>query len=288
MGADIKNLQSAGFSDEEIKDWSVKKRKELSEAGFNEEEIGTWLGQAPFNVKPVVDEFNKNLKKVENPEGEEPKPVTSFIESLEAGFQMSVSGLLKREKGPSKVLSEDAPRASRIASSVATLAGDFPFMVGGAGLGMIGGAPTGPGAVVTGFAGAFGLPMGLRKVLMDKYTKGEVTTFSEFWDRLSGAVIETSKGLITGAFTAKAGIAVRGLPAIKAAPSLVQTAASTAAEIPTMVAVGSALEGEVPSSEEFIDAAIVIMAAKGAIGTAGRLRKVYERTGVRPTDVVQD
>ena len=247
MSDRIQHIRSAGFSDEEISNWAGSKRRSLSEAGFSGGDIDAWFGKPPFNPKPITTEFNANIKKVKEVESTK---VTSFVDSLDAGFQISVSGLLAREKTPSKVLDLDAPMSSRVASGVATLMGDIPFMVGGAFLGLIGGAPTGPGAAATGLAGAFGLPLGLRKVLMDKYENGEVSSFSEFWERLSGAVIETSKGLITGAATGLAGVGAKALPFIKASHSAVKTAAALSAEIPTMVSVGSALEGRVPNSEE--------------------------------------
>jgi hypothetical protein len=189
-----KALIDGGFSDEEISQWQAEQRKVLSDAGFNQAEIDTEFGHPPLDPKPAAKVFEENIKKAtapETPDGE-PKPITDFMGALEAGFQGSITGLLARGKNPDKVLAEDAPRMSRIASSLGQLAGDVPAMVGGA----IAGAGGGP---VTATAGAFALPAGMRKVITDAYANGSAETFEEVWDRISGALIETGKGWITGA-----------------------------------------------------------------------------------------
>src|SRR5689334_277757 len=116
-GADeIKQLDAAGFPAEEIAAWSANRRQELSAAGFNKGEIDTYFGAPPFNPKPVQTHIEENLKAAT-------EPAKNFTEALEAGFQMSVTGLLSRQEAPTKTLPEDAPRMSRIASQVGTLAG---------------------------------------------------------------------------------------------------------------------------------------------------------------------
>lgn len=301
---DIKELQNAGFTDEEISQWAIGQRKQLQEAGFSDAEIDTYFGQPPFDPKPIKQFVQGNLQKAaqapKSPQkdlqptqeiaqapqealktpgqGESRiKPVSDFLGAVEAGLQVSVSGLLARGEQPDKILSQDASRTSRIASSMATLAGDFPFMFGGA---FLGGGP------ITGTAAAFALPQGLRRILMDKYTKGEVSTFGEFWDRLAGATIDTVKGWLTGAATGAAGKAAG--TALESAPTTVRAAGTAASEIATMVTVGNALEGKVPDANEFIDAAIVVGGLKGAGKLKQKFQRVYEQTNVRPSDVVSD
>ena len=275
-----KALIDGGFSDEEIGQWQAEQRKALSDAGFNQAEIDTEFGRPPLDPKPAAKVFDDNIKKAtapETPDGE-PKPITDFMGALEAGFQGSITGLLARGKNPDKTLAEDAPRMSRIASSLGQLAGDVPAMVGGANAG-VGGGP------VTATAGAFALPAGMRKVITDAYANGSAETFEEVWDRISGALIETGKGWITGAATGVAGKAAGMLPI--ASPTA-KTAATIASEVTTMVTVGKALEGQVPNANDFIDAAVVIGGVKGAVKTAGKIRDVYNRAGVKPDDMVAD
>lgn len=275
-----KALIDGGFTDTEIAEWQGQQRQALSEAGFNQAEIDTEFGNPPLDPKPAAKVFAENVKKATQPEtpGGEPKPVTNFMEALEAGFQGSVTGLLARGKNPDKALSEDAPMASRIAASIGSLAGDIPAMGAGA---LAGGA----GGPVTATAGAFALPMGMRKVITDAYAKGEATTFPEFWERASGAIIETTKGLITGAATGLAGKAAGLLPI--ASPTA-KAAATLGSEVSTMVTVGKALEGEVPNARDFVDAAVVIGGVKGAVKMAGKARDIYTKTGVKPDDLVSD
>jgi hypothetical protein len=277
----IKELQTAGFNDAEIAEWSTNERKTMSEAGFAEHEIDAWFGKPQFNPKPMAAEIKANLDATR--EGAEPKPVKDFTEALEAGWQISVSGLLARGQTPDKTVAGDAPMTSRIAGQVATLVGDFPAMVGGF---LAGGAAGGPAAPVTATAGAFALPAGLRATLMDAYEKGNFDNFGDFWDRASGIFIDTAKGWLTGAATGAAGKAIPA--ALPAASPSVRAAATVSGEVVTMVTVGKALEGEIPSAQDFLDAAVVIGGLKGTAYTAGKLRNVYSKTGVRPADIAAD
>ena len=275
-----KALIDGGFTDTEIAEWQGQQRQALAEAGFNQAEIDTEFGNPPLDPKPTAKVFAENVKKATQPEtpGGEPKPVTNFMEALEAGFQGSVTGLLARGKNPDKALSEDAPMASRIAASIGSLAGDIPAMGAGA---LAGGA----GGPVTATAGAFALPMGMRKVITDAYAKGEATTFSDYWERASGAIIETTKGLITGAATGLVGKAAGLLPI--ASPTA-KAAVTLGSEVSTMVTVGKALEGEVPNARDFVDAAVVIGGVKGSVKMAAKARDIYTQTGVKPDDLVSD
>lgn len=279
--ARVKELQSAGFDDEEIGNWAAQKRNELSTAGFSTEEVDQWFGKAPYRPEPVAAAFTANIREAVKPTSAEgkPKEVKDFLEALDLGFQGSVSSLMMA-KPQNKVLAEDAPMASRIASQVGTLAGDLPYMVGGALIGA-GGGPIGAAG------GAFGLPAGLRATLMDAYEKGEFTTFLDFWDRASGTLIETAKGWITGAATAGVGGVVGGAVAPIASPTI-RAGATLTSEIVTMVTVGKALEDEMPNAQDFLDAAVLVGGLKASVGVAGKLRKIYAETGTRPDEVIAD
>lgn len=274
---EIKQLHDGGFSPEEIDAWAMTQRKHLSEAGFSQGEIDGYFGQPPFDPTPIKAHVDEAMKTATHPttEGGQPKPVTNFTDALKAGFGESVLGLLMGK--PTEVLAPDAPRSSRIAASVGTLAGDVPAMVGGY---LVGGANP-----ITGTAGAFALPAGIRRILMDKYEKGEVAGFGDFWDRFSGAFIDTAKGWITGAATGAVGKAI-GLAPI-ASPT-VKAAATVTGEIATMVTVGNALEGKMPEPDDFIDTALALGFVKGSVRIAGKLRTIYAETGVKPDEVVRD
>jgi len=184
-----------------------------------------------------------------------------------SGFESSISGLIYRGKAPDTLTPQqisELPTTQRILVKGAMLSGDLPFMIAG----MVAGSPGGP---PTALGGAFALPMGMRKVLMDKYEKREVDSFGEFWRRLLGATNEALKGMATGLATYSAGL-VGGLPA----------------EIAAMVSVGSALEGRVPEPQDFTDAAILIGGLKYSNYVVGKLRLIYRNTGKTPWQVMQD
>lgn len=306
MGAweqEQKSLQDGGFSDDEIQQFEQKQRKDLFDAGFSGDEIEQhFTGVKPFNNSAVKGYFEKNLTDLNKPEvlapaladpstgsvaaapsSAAPQPAKSFLEAVDAGFQMSVSGLLSRQKNPDLSVSEDAGMFYRIASQVGTLAGDIPAMVAGGIGGTAVGAELGPiGAVVAGGGGTFALPSAMRKILMDHYEKGDVKDFGDFWERASSTFIEAGKGFITGAATAGIG----GLIAPIAGAPLTNAALKAASEVATMVTVGKGLEGKVPNPTDFLEAAIVVGGLHASTGIAGQLRSVYAETGILPSDAI--
>ena len=110
---------------------------------------------------------------------------------------------------------------------------------------------------------------------MDKYQKGEVKSFEDFWGRLIGAAWETLEGEATGVATAGAGGAVPGIARIPA-------------EVGAMVTIGDALNGRVPEPDEFIDAALLVGGMHLSGQLSGKLRTIYQKTGKTPAEVVND
>lgn len=285
--ATVQVLRAAEFREKEVQEWSARQYKILLAAGFSEEEVQAHFGAPPVDDTPMREHMRSTLDILWK---EKPESELTFGQAFEAGWQQSVAGLMARERAPDLSVGEDAPAANRIASQVGTLAGDFPAMVAGALVTTVG---TGGAGLPMALGGAFALPAALRTMLMEKYENGEIDSFERFWDVLSASWIAEFKGFGTGVATGGAGLAGRAggtalRTAIPSLPGATPTVTATAAEIATMVSVGSALEGEVPEPQDFLDAAIVIGGAKGAIGTARRLRTVYARTGRRPADVVKD
>jgi hypothetical protein len=222
---------------------------------------------------------------------EQPKQASTFLEALEAGWQGSFLGLGLRDKGADVILPEQAPMFYRIASNVSFLAGDAPAMLAGALAGAAaGGAAAGPpGAAVGSGAGAFALPAAMRKVLTEHYEKGDIQTFSDFWERSSAVFLETMKAGVVGAATVGVGGVVGKVLAPVASP-LVKTTAQLSSEVATMVTVGAALEGHAPNAQDFVDAAVLV----GGLRVAGKapelsskLRKIYSETGLKPDQVAK-
>lgn len=232
-----------------------------------------------------------------DPEHPAKKQADSFLEAIEAGFDMSVVGLLQGR--PDMVLPEHAPMFYRIASQVSQLAGDVPAMIAGSMVGAPAGAAvagaagsvvpvagTAAGIAVGGVMGAgfgaFALPEGMRTALMEHYEKGDVQSFGDFWERASAVAINSLKAGAVGAATAGVG----GVAAKVAGPAIVKTSAQLASEVLTMTTVGAALDGRIPEPHEFIDGAILVAGMHGAMHVAGKARAIYSQTGVPPAEVV--
>lgn len=299
-------LRAGGFTDSEVQAWRMEQAQKLQNAGFAAPEIDEYFGYKNPDMNPIKNVIQENIKKAqsqEQPEGQ-PKKAMTFMEALEAGWQMSVTGLLKREKKPDIEVAPDASRFYKIASGVATLAGDIPAMLQGNVVGGIAGEMIGAGAgtmvapgpgtaigagvggVVGAGYGAMALPAAVRKILMDHYEKGDIQTFGDFWDRAAGTFIEANKEGIIGAATAGVGGAVGKVAAPVMRPAL-KTTAQLSAEVATMVSVGNALEGKVPNADDFINAGIMVGGLHGVGAVAGKLRKTYSETGVKPQEVME-
>lgn len=310
---EIDNLSAAGFSSDEVNSWKAQRQNELTAAGFNNAEVGDYFGQ------PVPDKTAAALQQhfqetvgaaaaVAKGDGTtEPKPFT-FADAAEAGWQMSVAGLMSRGKAPDITLPADNTWGQRLVSSAAMYGADLPVMVlGGAGAGLAG-LPTGPGAVAAAGAGAFGLPAGLRAIMMRSYEKGEVHTPGEFLSLSGGILWDTAKGAATGALTALSGVGGRAAAGAAGAVKggFTETLAGTAAELGTMVTVPKILEGQLPSAQDFVDAATALAffktvphvattisdattAARGKVPeVASTLRDIFSKTGKQPADVIND
>lgn len=285
-----------GYSLDEVNGFIADKRNQALSAGYTPAEVDSYLGISNSDAK-IKGQFESAMLRANR---KQPEKVMDIQGAIEAGYQVSTTGLAVRGVMPEKVLSEDAPWYNRIASQAATMAGDIPAMLAGAAIGGGGTVETGPGAVIGAMGGAFALPAGLRAVMMDAYDKGEFHTPQEFLTRASGILLDTAKGYVTGAVAGGAGYYAQAAVATSAGgkvlagtmtPTTARAATDVAklsAEIPAMVAVGRGLEGELPHAQDFTDAAILIFGAKGAVSGAAKLRSVYSSTGKTPTKVLED
>ncbi|MDZ4252890.1 MAG: hypothetical protein U1A72_10020, partial [Sulfuritalea sp.] len=244
-----------------------------------------------------------------------------LLEYAEAGIQASAIGLAWRGKLPDLVMDPDTARWwERLTTGVAGVAADLPVMIpAGAKGAAIGATVAGPvGAIVGGGSAMFAAPAGIRTSLMEVY-KAQAGQTPYDWFNI---VRETAKAMMhegaVGAVTFGAGAVARGgLAAVMGATSQAATAVGlgtatmatrgaaraagatdVAAQIAAMVTFPAALEGRLPESREFLDAAGVILTLKGAHmalertgalkTVAQRIANVYERTGKTPIEQVMD
>lgn len=292
-----KQFREEGYSEADILQAKDSLKSRLRDEGYAAKELNTFFGDKTKDPTPLQQFVRANLKKAYEEKqakkeeiAKSQNPADSFLDAIEAGFQMSTGGLITRGKLPDTVLPENAPMAYRIGAQLGTVVGDIPAMVVGGAAGTVGG-PVGVGA------GAFAFPAGLRSLLMDYYERGEVDSFVDFWDMASGAMIEASKGAVVGGATALTGsLAGTSAKAILSgtAQKIATPIAERSVEIATMTTVGSALEGEVPEPSDFVEAAIVIGAFTGvakvanpvAKTVASKLRKIYAKTGLKPEQII--
>jgi hypothetical protein len=307
-------LRTAGYAENEIQQWKGETAQQLREGGFSLKDVDQYFGVKEPDMVPMKTYFENNLRKpaqqaVEKPVSTEygpppppAKPADDLLSAIEAGWQISVSGLIARGQKPDVVLPEHIPMFYGIASKMTTLAGDLPAMIPGAMLGgaagTVGGGAVGSalpgigtaaGAAAGGIlgtgAGAFALPEGIRSALMQHYEKGDVKSFSDFWERSSAVFLDTFKAGLVGAATAGTGAVVGKVVAPYAVPSLLKTGTQAMSEVATMVTLGKALEGQIPEPQDFLEAAILVGGLHGSTHVAAKLRNVFAKTGIKPEEM---
>lgn len=233
---------------------------------------------------PELNQFTEQLKKTIENSGK--KPLT-ILDALDAGFGMSVTGLMTRNALPDRQVSPDDPAVSRIAFSLGQGIGDFPAMVAGAWYGSELGAEVGGpvGQTLGAGGGAFAVPEIIRQAYIQNLEKGKIKNWDDYWGRFSATAIAGSKAFVVGAGATGTGMVTKGVTQF--AGPVMSDLAGTSAEIAAMAVLGRTIEGEMPTMQDFTDAAIVVGGVKGAQFTASKLMKIYSRTGVKPDQVVQ-
>lgn len=307
MANEIELLRQGGFTDEEISAHVESRKSLLSSAGFSEDEINAHLGIKPMKMEKTSEFITKAFEPFQvgvTPDITAPVEITgtekpaikqettaSFLDALNKGFGASVSGMQIRGTLPEELNGLDATRANRIAYQLAQITGDVPYMIAGFAMGATAAtAVTGPGAVVAGpilgAGGAFAVPEALRAAYIDSLQKGEITSLSDYLDRMAAMTIAGAKGFITGAVSRGAGMTVaKALPAT--VPSVIATTADLGAEIATMVTVSNALEGKMPHVQEFEDAALLVFGLRAAGSAATKLQNIYRDQGLTPMEVIR-
>jgi len=306
LGAEQINVfRQGGVPEEDIQKWREERATVFRDGGVPQEKIDEYFGIKNPDMSKVKSFIDENIQGVpeqaptsasaqglpgeapKEPQVEaestqpkeppkEPKVAKDWLEALDAGLQMSVSGLFMNRQMPTTVMPEHADMAMRIAAQVSQLAGDIPAMAAGmaaggsfgagVGTGLAGPVGTAVGATVGAGAGGFAFPSAMRQALIESYQKGDIRDFSDFWERTSAIVIEGLKGAAVGAATAGSGQVVGKLVGNTVAPAI-KTTAQLMSEVATMTTVGKALEGEVPNFEDFVDGAILV-GGFHAVGTS--------------------
>src|SRR4030067_365402 len=191
--------------------------------------------------------------------------------AIKSGFEQSTLGLMLKQAMPDNYEAQNF--WERQLQNAAGIVGDVPAMFVGALVGTAAGG--GLASAITGTGAAFALPTAMRKVLMDKYEKGDVASFGELMSRTLDTVKEGAKGYITGAVTGTVGKLPIGL-------------AKLPAEIAALTTTSAALDKRIPKAQEFLDNAVLLLGMKVASKGAKQLRSIYARTGTEPGKVVDE
>ncbi len=207
-----------------------------------------------------------------------PRRVQDIGDAVVYGLQSSATGLALRGRMPAQELGPDEPWYNRIAAGAAGMVADMPLSIAAA----VPAAPTGPVGMG---AAAFAAPMALREALVEAYGNNYATTWEGVWEIAKAALTGGTKGAIIGGATMGAGRVVAGaLPATVG--GALRTTTAVGAELTTLTATAAALEGRMPTWQEFMDNAILLGGMKGAVKIAGGLRSIYAETGKTPAEVL--
>ena len=199
--------------------------------------------------------------------------------AIKTGFEDTPLGLIIRGKAPDPF--ESHSHLGNFIHDVSEMVSD-PLMLASA-------FTSEAGVGVAGFAA----DAGLRKMLMDQYTKGDVKSFGELAGRAGGILWEGAKG----ALLAKAGAAAGELPvgsmiekralASAGVKGLYQSAALTTA--------GNLLNGQLPQMSDFERSAALIvplnLATGGAFLRSGEAKQaamdVFAKDGTTPEETAE-
>lgn len=220
-----------------------------------------------------------------------PRVAQDIGDHLMAGLEASSGGLIARGELPDIVMGADAPWYHRAAYGVGGLVGDAPAITVGA----IGGSLVAPG--VGTMAGSFAAPTALREALVAAYKHEYATTWEGVVDvglegikgGLKGATIGAvtfGAGRFVGPLASQASARLAGAPTAGAATGAKAT--TFAAEIAALTGTGSALEGRMPSRQEFLDNALLLGGVKGVIKASESMMRNFAETGKTPAEQVND
>lgn len=286
---DLNRLRSGGYSEDEVSQYQSEESDRLLKGGFSQAEIKDYWGQKDPAKGPYKDFVAKNLGALKEQQKAKREPVDAgvpqipaedYMDALAAGWQMGTASLFSAGKMPDIILPENADLAMKTISGIGTLAGDLPAMAAGT----VAAAPAGP---VVQAGAAMAVPAAMRKLLIDQYTKGEVSSPSEFMSRLGAATWEGIKQGGVGMATAGVGRYV-GPIAEGVAGQTAGKIAQTASEIGAMSYAGAAVEGHLPSKDDFAQAAILVGGIHAVASVAPKLMDIYQKTGEKPEEIAAE
>jgi len=251
-------------------------------AGATQDQINTSLGYS--DPTPLMQSFRTQAQTnmAAHPPAVADNPYDAFIN----GLQSSSGGLIARGRLPDRVM-PDAPNfATRIANMAGVAVGDIPAMIQGGFYGgrlgalVPGAGETGESEAIGAGAGAFALPQAIKSGYLDALNKGQIRDADDFIQRYMGVLWDTTKAGVIGGLTGGAGKLVENAAVAQGTAPVTTFMAKSATELATMTTAGAAMQGKLPSREDFIDGAILLAAfhvAGAAPRTGAQLRDALQR-----------
>lgn len=208
-----------------------------------------------------------------------PQQVKSIGDAILFGLRSSSTGLAVRGKMPEQQLGEDAPWYHRISAAAGGVAGDLPA-------GVVGAAVLSRAGPMGMMVGGFAAPMGLRAALVEAYTGNHATSWQGAWEIAKAGLTGVAKGAVIGLATAGAGRVVA--PFLAPMGKAVEAIGTFGTELAALTTTAAAVEGHLPSWQDFMDNAILLGGMKGAVHTAKGLAGIWGQTGKEPAAVLAD
>jgi hypothetical protein len=258
-------------------------------SSFSDEELDEFNGQLGQLVgqKQLQDKINQN---------------PSYLDLFKEGLQESSGNLVTQDIPgfkqiyeyaniePMPTLKEEAARGERdlgflqnLAKGAGAMLGDTPAMFVGGVAGGLAGAELGPGALITGGAGAFAMPTLLKtshheyQKFFDENPDADVT-FGEYLEAAGNISKETGKSAVIGGATAMVAPLVGFLSKVPGFQKLfsskaIRKAAESIGESATITTGTAAFQGEWPDADQFAQNLLLLA---GFHGTKAGARKFGE------------
>jgi hypothetical protein len=264
-------LKFGGYTDQQVDDWKSATAQKLQQGGYSADQINQYFGRKEPDMSGFKSKVADNLKKNGYVPPTGPIEAKGLIEAAKAGWEQGNVGMFVGGK-PDTVLGPDAGYGQHFVASAAQMLGDFPTMLAAGGAAF----ETGPIGMA---AAAFAAPPAIRSLLTDEYNKpGGIDSAGEMASRITKATIEAMKGATVGVASELTG----GLGG-----ALAGTAGRVAAEIAAQTTVSSALEGHLPSKNDFINGAIAIGGLHAVGYITPKLMNIYKNTGALPHETIE-
>jgi GH24 family phage-related lysozyme (muramidase) len=238
--------------------------------GTAEIKLPLHIAKPEATMNPIKKYWNTVVEESMGKDGELP----SFMQMLENGYGKSVMNTANRfhdevlfgsvDPFAETRLKEDIGFVERWVEGITTIAVDMPVYLLGAFLGNA--------ATRSKFGAGFGagyLAESLRSTYMDSLERGDVDTFSEWWESFAK---EGHKAGMEAGFTFGVTAAAPGLIGAK---GVIQTQATVLA---SLLGMHSLIKGKLPNKDEFIDTTLLVATFAAAHGTLSKSQQIYEKS----------